>query len=98
VLLDTLPDGLTIAASAVQQNQSGSYVYVVKSDSTVEVRPVTVADIVQGDALLTSGVKSGEMIVIDGQYRLQQNSVVRQLEGNAATEVVSQSAVEKAIP
>jgi len=98
LLVETVPNGLTIAASAVQQNQNGSYVYVVKNDSTVEMRPVTVSQIVQGDALLASGIVAGEKVVIDGQYRLQQGSTVRELHGKAAQEAVSQSAVEKAIP
>ncbi|MGM4902789.1 efflux RND transporter periplasmic adaptor subunit [Tardiphaga sp. 866_E4_N2_1] len=98
LLLETLPSGLTIAASAVQRNQNGPYVYIVKSDLTVETRPVTVSQIVQGQALLSSGVKAGDRIVIDGQYRLQQGSAIRELHGKAAQEAVSQSSVEKEIP
>ena len=39
LLIDTRKDGLTIAAPAVQQGPQGAYVYVIKPDGTVEIRP-----------------------------------------------------------
>jgi multidrug efflux system membrane fusion protein len=98
LLVDTRKDGLTIAAPAVQQGQTGSYVYVISPDGKAEVRPVTVAQISEGQALIDSGLKADETVVIDGQYRLQQGSSVRVLHGKAAQEADLQSAVEKAIP
>ncbi|HEX9118804.1 MAG TPA: efflux RND transporter periplasmic adaptor subunit [Anaerolineae bacterium] len=98
LLLDTRKDGLTIAASAVQQGPKGSYVYVVLPDGTAQVRPVTVAQISQGQALIDSGLQANETVVVDGQYRLQQGSRVRQLHGKAAQEADLQSAVQEAIP
>ena len=98
LLVDTRKDGLTIAAPAVQQGQTGSYVYVISPDGKAEVRPVTVAQISEGQALIDSGLKANETVVIDGQYRLQQGSSVRVLHGKAAREADLQSAVEKAIP
>ena len=96
--IDTRKDGLTIAAPAVQQGQTGSYVYVISSDGKAEVRPVTVAQISEGQALIDTGLKANETVVIDGQYRLQQGSLVQMLHGKAAKEADLQSAVEKAIP
>ncbi len=98
LLVDTRKDGLTIAAPAVQQGQTGSYVYVISPDGKAEVRPVTVAQISEGQALIDSGLKANETVVIDGQYRLRQDSPVRELHGKAAKEADLQSAVEKAIP
>jgi multidrug efflux system membrane fusion protein len=98
LLVDTRKDGLTIAAPAVQQGQTGSYVYVISPDGKAEVRPVTVAQISEGQALIDSGLKANETVVIDGQYRLRQDSPVRVLHGKAAKEADLQSAVEKAIP
>src|SRR5271163_2585175 len=43
VLVDTLHDTLLVPAAAVQRNPQGTYVYVVKPDNTVEMRPVTIA-------------------------------------------------------
>jgi membrane fusion protein, multidrug efflux system len=98
LLLETQKDGLTVAGSAVQQGQSGSYVYVVKPDKTVELRPVTVAQISEGQALIDQGLKAGEVVVVDGQYRLKVGSRVQELHGKAAREADLQSSVQDAIP
>src|SRR5216684_4052701 len=98
LLVDTRKDGLTIAAPAVQQGQTGSYVYVISPAGKAEVRPVTVAQISEGQALIDTGLKANESVVIDGQYRLRQGSPVQVLHGKAAQEADLQSAVEKAIP
>src|SRR4029077_8222876 len=84
LLIDTRKDGLTIAAPAVQQGQTGSYVYVISSEGKAQVRPVTVAQISDGQALIDKGLEGGETVVIDGQYRLQQGSLVHVLHGKAA--------------
>jgi membrane fusion protein, multidrug efflux system len=98
LLLETRKGGLTVAGSAVQQGQSGSYVWVVKPDKTVEIRPVTVAQISEGQALIDQGLKAGEVVVVDGQYRLKVGSLVRELHGKAASEADLQSSVQDAIP
>jgi membrane fusion protein, multidrug efflux system len=98
LLIDTRKDGLTIAAPAVQQGQSGSYVYVISPQGKAEVRPVTVAQIFEGQVLIDKGLEANETVVIDGQYRLQQDSLVQVLHGKAAQQADLQSAVEKAIP
>jgi multidrug efflux system membrane fusion protein len=98
LLVDTRKNGLTIAAPAVQQGKNGSYVYVISEDGKAEVRPVVVAQISEGQALIDSGLKANETVVVDGQYRLSQGSSVRVLHGRAAREADLQSAVEKAIP
>jgi membrane fusion protein, multidrug efflux system len=98
LLLETRKDGLTVAASAVQQGQNGSYVYVVAPDGTAQLRSVKVGQISQGQALIDDGLKAKETVVVDGQYRLQQGSRVKELHGKAATEADLQSSVQKAIP
>ena len=98
LLLRTEPEGLTIATGAVQQGPSGTYVYVVGSDQKVALRTVHVAQISEGQALIDSGLKAGETVVVDGQYRLQPGTLVRELHGKAAQEADMQSAVQQAIP
>jgi membrane fusion protein, multidrug efflux system len=98
LLLETRHDGLSIASSAVQQGPNGSYVYVIGPDRTVQMRPVTVAQINEGQALIDSGLKSNENVVLEGQYRLQPGSPVEELRGKAAENADLQSAVEQAIP
>jgi multidrug efflux system membrane fusion protein len=98
LLLETRHNGLSIASSAVQQGPKGSYVYVIGPDRTVQMRPVTVAQISEGQALIDAGLKSNENVVIEGQYRLQPGSLVEELQGKAAESADLQSAVEQAIP
>lgn len=98
LLLETRNNALTVAASAVQQGQTGTYVYVVAPNGMAELRPVTVAQISEGQALIDSGLKAGDVVVVDGQYRLKQGSRVVELHGKAAREADLQSAVQDAIP
>src|SRR2546425_1049643 len=59
LLLDTRHNGLTVSASAGQQGPQGPYVYVINADSTVAVRPVKVAQVSGGQALIDSGLSAG---------------------------------------
>ena len=70
VTLTTDPDVTVIPTSAVQSGQQGTFVYVVKADKTVEMRPVTIARTHGDESLIGSGVTPGETIVTDGQLRL----------------------------
>jgi multidrug efflux system membrane fusion protein len=98
LLLETRHNGLSIASSAVQQGPNGSYVYVIGPDRAVQMRAVTVAQISEGQALIDSGLKPEENVVVEGQYRLQPGSLVEALHGKAAESADLQSAVEQAIP
>jgi multidrug efflux system membrane fusion protein len=98
LLLRTQHDGLTVAASAVQQGPNGPYLYVIGSDQAVQIRPVTVGQISQGQALITSGLASGETIVVAGQSRLQPGTHVQVLRGRAAEQINLQNSVQQAIP
>ena len=98
LLLETRKDALTVAGSAIQQGPNGSYVYVVMPDQTATVRSVHVAQISGGQALIDQGLKAGDVVVVDGQYRLKEGSRVRELHGKAANETDLQSAVQDAIP
>ena len=63
-------------ASVVQRGPEGSYVFVIKDDETVDTRQVKVAQTEDGVALLDDGVKAGEQVVVDGQYKLESGSKV----------------------
>src|SRR6195256_165340 len=98
LLVDTRHNGLTVAASAVQQGPKGAYVYVINSDNTVASRPVKVGQISEGQALINSGLKANEQVVVDGQYKLQPGTRVTILHGQAAQEAIAQSAQQAPIP
>ncbi len=73
-----------VPAAAVTNSQQGTYCYVVKPATTVEVRPVTVQRTWRDLAVIASGVKAGETVVTDGQLRLSPGSkaVVRSAAGS----------------
>jgi multidrug efflux system membrane fusion protein len=64
------PDVLSVPAVAVQRGQAGAYVFVVKADDTVDMRPVTVARFAEQGAVIATGVEAGERVVTEGQLRL----------------------------
>ena len=98
LLLDTRHDGLTVPASVVQQGPQGAYAYVVNPDSSVEIRPLKVAQVSDGQALINSGLEANEQVVVDGQYKLQPGTHVTILHGKAAEEAAAQSAQQATIP
>jgi membrane fusion protein, multidrug efflux system len=98
LLVDTRHDGLTVPASVVQQGPQGAYAYVVDPDGSVAIRPITVGQISDGEALIDSGLKANEQVVVDGQYKLQPGTHVTVLHGKAAEEAAAQSAQEAEIP
>jgi multidrug efflux system membrane fusion protein len=76
-LLVEMKRGVTVVpASAVQAGPQGTFVYVVKSDNTAEVRPVSVGVIEGGVAAISAGLSSGEVVVVDGAERLREGSKV----------------------
>jgi membrane fusion protein, multidrug efflux system len=98
LLLDTRHDGLTVPASVVQQGPQGAYAYVINPDGSVAIRPVKVAQINDGQALIDSGLEANEQVVVDGQYKLQPGTRVTILHGKAAEEASAQSAQQAPIP
>ena len=70
VKLATDASAIVVPTVAVQAGPEGPYVYVVKADRTVEMRPVEVARTAGQETVLKQGVKPGETVVTDGQLRL----------------------------
>jgi len=98
LLLETRHNGLTVPASVVQQGPKGPYAYVVNPNDTVDIRPITVGQISDGQALINSGLTANERVVVDGQYKLQPGTHVTILHGQAAEEAAEQSAQQAPIP
>lgn len=67
LVLSTIRSAVLVAATATQMSANGPFVYVVKPDSTAELRPVTLGQ-KQGDLIvITKGVQAGEQVVTNGQ-------------------------------
>jgi membrane fusion protein, multidrug efflux system len=71
LILTTRKGATVVPSSVVQRGPQGTYAYVIKTDKTVEMRPIKVAQTEANVALIDSGLKAGEQVVVDGQYKLQ---------------------------
>jgi multidrug efflux system membrane fusion protein len=70
-ILDTLKNATLVPVQAVQVSQSGPFVFVVKPDNTVDLRPVKPGQRQEGDlTVVESGVKPDETVVVTGQLAL----------------------------
>jgi len=77
VLVRTDRSALTIPAAAVQRGPNGMFAYVVKSDSTVEARPLKVGEEAGSVYVVQDGIADGERVVTSNQYRLQPGAHVK---------------------
>ena len=69
-------NGLTVPLDAIQQGPQGQFVFVVGQDHKVATRPVSVRETLTGEALIDKGLSAGEDVVVRGQYRLSQGTLV----------------------
>ncbi|MFG1428223.1 efflux RND transporter periplasmic adaptor subunit [Roseixanthobacter glucoisosaccharinicivorans] len=75
VTLRMEPDVIAIPAEAVQNGQNGAFVFVIEK-GLAQVRPVSVARTVDGEAVITKGLSDGETVVTEGQLSLRAGSRV----------------------
>lgn len=68
--LKTEPNAIVVPSQAVQAGQNRQFVFVVKSDNTVESRSVGVARTLNGQSVIAKGLQPGEKVVTDGQSNL----------------------------
>jgi multidrug efflux system membrane fusion protein len=74
VHIATRQHGVVVSEAAVQRGPDGPYVFVIEPDSTVAMRTIKVAQTESGTALIEDGLRPGQRVVIEGQYRLQQGT------------------------
>jgi multidrug efflux system membrane fusion protein len=84
--MDEHAPSLTLPAAAIQRNQQGTYVYLIKDDETAVIQPVKVARIQDGIAVISDGLQTAQRVVVDGQYKLKPGSHVVE---NKATKVAN---------
>jgi multidrug efflux system membrane fusion protein len=77
MLLDTRKGVITIPSAALQRGSQGSFVYVVKEDNTVSVRPVKLGPADAERVTVESGLAEGERVVTDGMDRLREGARVQ---------------------
>jgi multidrug efflux system membrane fusion protein len=77
VLVRTDHDAITVPTPAVQLGPNGPFTFVVKDDSSVEVRPLTLGEQNEKLTVVKQGLTANERVVTTNQYRLQAGSHVR---------------------
>jgi membrane fusion protein, multidrug efflux system len=76
LLVDTRQGAIIVPTAAIQRSPQATFVYVVKDDSTVEVRNVVVGPTEGDDVAVDSGLSAGEVVVTEGVDRLQRGMKV----------------------
>jgi multidrug efflux system membrane fusion protein len=76
VRLATESAAIVVPTIAVQTGPDGDYVFVIKPDETVELRPVKVARVAGTETLIQDGLAAGDVVVTDGHLRLVPGSLV----------------------
>jgi multidrug efflux system membrane fusion protein len=76
LLLGRRDHALTVPQTTVQRSQNGSYVYVVDAQKHARIRTVHVALEQDGISVIDSGLKAGERVVVNGQYKLKPDVLV----------------------
>jgi membrane fusion protein, multidrug efflux system len=76
LLVDTQRNITAVPAAAIQRGPQGTYVYVVQPDNTVKIQAVTTALNSGNSVGLSGGLRPGDIVVIDGQDKLQDGSKV----------------------
>jgi len=84
LLLEVRKNSTVIPSAAIQRGPQGAYVFVVKPDKTVDMRTVEIALVEGNSASIASGLQPGEVVVTDGQDKLQAGSHVEPRAGPGA--------------
>lgn len=77
LLVDTKKDVVLVPTAAVQRSPQSVFVYVIKADHTVDLRPIVPGPTEAGLTLIESGLQPGEIVVTDGVDKLQPGSRVK---------------------
>ena len=91
LILSVRHNAVTVPEQTVMAGPAGSYVYVIRSDDTVQRRDVQLASRQDGMAVIAKGLAAGEKVVVEGQYRLANDVKVR-IETTGAPAATSQQA------
>src|ERR1700719_2996571 len=76
LILSTREGATVIPSAVVQRGPQGTYAYVIKPDKTAAMRPIKVGQTEGNVAIVEDGLKPGEDVVVDGQYKLQPGAQV----------------------
>jgi membrane fusion protein, multidrug efflux system len=96
--VDTLSDTTIVASSAVQRGAAGSFVYLIKPDDTVTVRPVKLGPTNGERVAVASGLAPGDQVVVDGADKLRDGAKVSRRDAAGAAAVAPADTAQPAKP
>ncbi|CAM5633772.1 efflux RND transporter periplasmic adaptor subunit [Rhodanobacter lindaniclasticus] len=97
LLVSTVDGGLVIPSQGVQRGPDGDYVYLVQGDNTVKMQPIVVAgEVGDSHVMVGSGLKVGENVVTEGQFRLKPGSKVNPLKPGEVPAAPTAAEMQKA--
>jgi membrane fusion protein, multidrug efflux system len=91
LLLEVKKNNTVVPSAAIQRGPQGTYVFVVKPDNTAEMRNVAISISQANLTAVSQGLKPGELVVTDGQDKLQPGTKVAVREPGAAGQNGGQS-------
>lgn len=83
LILDVRNDALLVPIAAILRGKPGTYVYVIRTDNSVTVRPLTLGAEMGDEVEVLSGLQAGEKIVVEGSDNLREGSKVTMRESKA---------------
>ena len=89
MLVDTQHGAVIVPEDATQHGPKGLYAFVIGADNKVTPQPISIGATGHGEAVVTKGLKAGDAVVVEGQYRLQAGTLVK------ATPIVAGGTGEK---
>jgi multidrug efflux system membrane fusion protein len=98
LLADVKKNLVIVPASAIQRGPQGTYVYVVQSGNTAKIQTVTIALTTANSVGLSAGLNAGDVVVVDGQDKLQDGSQVNPSTAPAAPNAQNSNAGQQPSP
>src|SRR6185295_18857903 len=90
MLVDVKRDAVIVPNAAVLRGTQGTFVYVVKSDNTVTVRPVKLGPSQGEDVAIETGLEADEQVVVDGTDKLREGTKI-EVQGQKREEIAEKS-------
>jgi len=94
--VDTLSDTTIVASSAVQRGAAGPFVYLIKPDDTVTVRPVKLGPANGERVAVETGLAAGDQVVVDGADKLRDGAKISRRDAAGATTAAAPAAASSA--
>ena len=96
--LGHVSEGVVVPSQAVQRGPDGDYVYLLQADDTVKMQTV-VQGVEDGDShvQIVKGLKAGDRVVSEGQFRLKQGSKVKPLKPGEQPAMPTEAEIQKAM-